>query len=732
MITDGRPSQWPMTVFVAEHHKDVVKCIVLSPDEKTFASISGVPGVPTMYVCDSGTGHCISGPFCLRNLDRPHWRDRVDACFSPDGKHILVRCRRENELSCRALVWNIEKGEEVFQIKGLDFVFIHCGCNEGRIASIHWIDEEIASEDQHPTRIRVKLWDIGNDKFDELFEMADIAVAQFSPNGKYLAVERQSESVVELWNFEDGKITHRFSHPPGNLSSLHFSPTNDCLTAEFEEDDGKCLRRLDTQQMVSLNIRGNEFNVPPAVIHSSHTNRIISPQDDMVKVWEVLTTGSNMIFEIDQRRNWVITSICPSRDGHRLLIGNYRGTVTMLSLEDLGSNQPVTQDKGGIIALSPSEKMVATGSWDDRHIKLWNTTTWERVGPRDVEYTDEVAFSADDSRIAVCSESLVTICDIKHPENRLSFDPTPKGKSVRKMQAAFQTCDDLVICTQLESTSGLLQVWKVKDHSECTFSLDINMGYLDIYLAPDGLTLITDSPFSYYSWNHDTAQFHPSRFADEAHLDGYLTAYSPDGKFFACQSPEDDNVRVWDTRTGQLCGKPIKPSNVNAIALSPALNGRSLGHQFIALHDNGTQTTTVFDVHTGHLYAQFWDSGRPKAFIRDGTKLMSHYPVRIYDIADLAAKHRNATDGYGPVPRGMTDGWMVGQGNELLFWVPLEHRKVLCLPYVELPPVETVLGRATKVDLPNFKFGTQWTECIDQEWQKGLDERGKRVGRLLG
>jgi len=103
---------------------------------------------------------------------------------------------------------------------------------------------------------------------------------------------------------------------------------------------------------------------------------------------------------------------------------------------------------------------------------------------------------------------------------------------------------------------------------------------------------------------------------------------------------------------------------------------------------------------------------------------MSHYPIRIYDIADLAAKHRNAPHEYAPVP---SDGWMVGQGNELLFWVPLEHREVLCPSQVE-----TVSGQATKVDFSNFKFGFKWTECIDQEWLKEVEEKGKRVGRLLG
>ena len=70
---------------------------------------------------------------------------------------------------------------------------------------------------------------------------------------------------------------------------------------------------------------------------------------------------------------------------------------------------------------------------------------------------------------------------------------------------------------------------------------------------------------------------------------------------------------------------------------------------------------------------------------------------------------------------------MMGQDNELLFWVPLEHRVVLCLPHVEM-----IWERPVKVDVFNFKFCFEWTECIDQEWLKGLKERGKRVGKLLG
>ena len=105
-ISDGRPSQWPMIVFVAEHHKGGVECIVLSPDEKTFASISEF-----MHICDSETGHCILGPFQLTNLGSPFFV-HTNACFSPDRKHVLVRYRqfRKSHHQC---LWRLDTQQMV-------------------------------------------------------------------------------------------------------------------------------------------------------------------------------------------------------------------------------------------------------------------------------------------------------------------------------------------------------------------------------------------------------------------------------------------------------------------------------------------------------------------------------------------------------------------------------------------------------------------------------------------
>jgi len=231
-ITQGKPSQWSMMAFTAKHHKDRVEYMVFSPDESTFASILG-PFRGIMYVCDSETGYCISGPFKL-----PGYGFVDDAHFSPDGKHILVK------FATHAVVWDIETGEEQFQTQGCNYAFIHQG---RRIASTHWIDEDGSSfqltdletleenmvsgsseasdisedegtlddfededafddfEDENASddfrdHILVRVWDASSGTLisNRLLEVNDADVSRFSPDGRFLAVGRKSEKVIEL------------------------------------------------------------------------------------------------------------------------------------------------------------------------------------------------------------------------------------------------------------------------------------------------------------------------------------------------------------------------------------------------------------------------------------------------------------------------------------------------------------------------------------------------------
>jgi len=93
-----------------------------------------------------------------------------------------------------------------------------------------------------------------------------------------------------------------------------------------------------------------------------------------------------------------------------------------------------------------SESHPLERSQKSHNIKFLETNTGEVVTHTDVEYNDAVniAFSPDDNQAAILSKSLITICDIMHPEKCVSFDPWPR-KDIFFVRVSFQTCNDLVI-----------------------------------------------------------------------------------------------------------------------------------------------------------------------------------------------------------------------------------------------------------------------------------------------
>jgi len=170
------------------------------------------------------------------------------------------------------------------------------------------------------------------------------------------------------------------------------------------------------------------------------------------------------------------------------------------------------------------------------------------------------------------------------------------------------------------------------------------------------------------------------------------------------------------------------------MALSPTLIEHFPSDRLIALWFEDENTIHLLNVYTGHLYAKFLSQrSADMVFIQDGTKLAqysSNFGLRIWEITHLADEHWHSVHGYEFMPCKMTDGWVMGQDDEPLFWVPVEHRKSLC---VLLPGV--VLGipgkKETVVDLSNSRLYRKWTECIDKEWLREVERKGKEIGHVL-
>jgi len=169
------------------------------------------------------------------------------------------------------------------------------------------------------------------------------------------------------------------------------------------------------------------------------------------------------------------------------------------------------------------------------------------------------------------------------------------------------------------------------------------------------------------------------------------------------------------------------------IAFSPALIDHHLGDRLIALRLTHENAIGLFDAYNGHLYGQILgQEGARMAFIQDGTALAYYYDdigLRTWEIADLTTEHQHSTDGLEFMMQGLMDGWVMGQDDEPLFWVPIEHRKD-----VYAPPCNVMIKASqvpTILDFSNSRFGREWMECIDKEWLRELEKKEKEVGNLL-
>jgi len=123
--------------------------------------------------------------------------------------------------------------------------------------------------------------------------------------------------------------------------------------------------------------------------------------------------------------------MCPSYDGHRLLVGHSDGSVRMwdLNLEDLTRNQADTKDTQDdtdirqVFRMSLSGTIVVIQSQKSSSMELLDTMTGDIV---DIDMHNkpfwDTTFSPDEDQVAFLSDTLITICDIMHLEKYISFD----------------------------------------------------------------------------------------------------------------------------------------------------------------------------------------------------------------------------------------------------------------------------------------------------------------------
>jgi len=410
------------------------------------------------------------------------------------------------------------------------------GSWDGKVKIWNWRDRLPAGE-----------WDVGG----------RVQATAFSPDGRWLAV-RKSGYGCQLWDVAAGREIAEFKDPAAGFGgAVAFSSLGNVLAVSAA---GGAIQLWNPHTRSRVATLSGHATPATALIFTRDGKTLYSAAEDLsVRLWDLATKSE--VASLKGHTRWV-SSLALSPDESCLASSSGDGTIRIWDLklrqEKLQLTNHVTL--AWDVKFSPDGRLLASSGADQR-IRLWDTTTWQEVKVLKGHLNEvwRLAFSPDGQALVSGgkdeSVKLWSVAPKPEPPSERAFPPNtlPSGGSLSSDARWFATFQEGRMT--LGDTRSLRDVRDFVPDSQQAANATANV------LAPGGDRIYV----GYADGRVRALDLNTGR--DVLSLAGHeggvnILALSPDGKHLV-SAGRDHTVRVQDVNTGQ----PIATLTVADVSL---------------------------------------------------------------------------------------------------------------------------------------------------------------------
>jgi WD40 repeat protein len=429
---------------------------------------------------------------------------------------------------------------------------------------------------------------------------SEVYSAVFSPDGRYVATG-SDDGTARIWDVETGKTVEILEGHTKPVYSVAFSPNGRYILTG-----------------------GGDFTM---CYWDAQTGKLI---------------GKRSLISENKYANLRVLSVGFSPDGQQVLLS----TATETLLIEFRTQKLISKFKGHAIggsagAFSPDGQRIVTSVGN--MIEIHDSNTGNVLVSFEAEETQRVrsrnvAFSPDGQRVVAVEGSAAHIWDIATGRKIVSLE----GHTDDVTMALFSADGQRVLTA---SADGMARLWDattgkslmvlagqrpngIPDYSSEKHFLLRTMplgGTYSAAFSPDGKKIVIAS------WDRTARIFDLEKHPEVTTLEGrpQYAVFSPDGRHIAINSPEDNQVSIWEVENSKFVAT-FAVLGASRPDFSP--EGRRL-----LTFDYPTKTARVWDWAANKVLATFTDPSAGKgSFSPDGHQILTFDsgPLRIWNAAN--------------------------------------------------------------------------------------------------